>query len=293
MVEEQLLFVRIRGQVQGPYTIEKLQALVRRGQLSRLHEVSADKNVWKQASEYPVLFATTAGDAVRSHGEARRASESISSDIPDLEPSFDIQKGSWHYSNDGAQKGPVSFEQLRGLANSGSIGPDDLVWTEGMSEWAPARTVRGVISGAPFGAMSENGTVGKERIGGELIRTLTESRPWTGFIAIYVLTAGVVLLISGAAAIVVGARRSQVEAVAGGGFLILYAVVCIWGGQLLTLYNRSVGAFLRDSSSRKLDLSFRSLRRFWIFTSIILIVVLVNLIGVLIWAISVGLILMG
>lgn len=291
MVEEQL-FVRIRGHIQGPYTAEKLRTLVRRGQLSRMHEVSADRNVWKQASEYPDLFASSAVAAVRVHGENQRSDELLA-DTLGLEPPSVTHQGSWFYACDGAQKGPVSFEQLNTLLHSGSLSPDDLVWTDGMSEWMPARTVRGLGSGSPIGMNNDNGTVSKERIGGELIRTLTETRPWISFIAIYALTVGVLLLISGALAIVLGARRSRIELVSGGGFLILYAIVCLWGGQLLSSYNRSAQNFLRDSSSRKLDLTFRSLRRFWIFTSIILIVVLVNFIGVLIWGFSVGLILMG
>ena len=55
---EDQLYVRIRGRVQGPFDTEKLRALVRRGQLSRMHEVSNDGNDWKQASEYSELFAT-------------------------------------------------------------------------------------------------------------------------------------------------------------------------------------------------------------------------------------------
>lgn len=51
------LYLRVRGRVLGPYDEEKLQSLVRRGQLSRMHEVSTDGAHWVRASTYAELFA--------------------------------------------------------------------------------------------------------------------------------------------------------------------------------------------------------------------------------------------
>jgi hypothetical protein len=49
-------YIRIRGRVLGPYDMEKLQALVRRGQLSRIHEISGDGVNWLPAPTLPGLF---------------------------------------------------------------------------------------------------------------------------------------------------------------------------------------------------------------------------------------------
>ena len=46
---------------------------------------------------------------------------------------------------DNKQMGPVSSAELKRLATSGEIRPDDLVWREGMTEWAAARNVRGLF----------------------------------------------------------------------------------------------------------------------------------------------------
>jgi len=54
------LYLRVRGRVLGPYDQEKLQSLVRRGQLSRMHEVSTDGTHWVQAGTYPELFVAGA-----------------------------------------------------------------------------------------------------------------------------------------------------------------------------------------------------------------------------------------
>lgn len=68
---ENQLYIRIRGKILGPYNQEKLQSLSRRGQLSRLHEVSQDAANWVRASTYPELFLVEAlpGAVLRSLSE--------------------------------------------------------------------------------------------------------------------------------------------------------------------------------------------------------------------------------
>ena len=49
----------------------------------------------------------------------------------------------WYYAENDAQRGPVSREQLVQLIAAGRIAPEDLVWTDTMSNWAPAAQVPG------------------------------------------------------------------------------------------------------------------------------------------------------
>jgi hypothetical protein len=53
----------------------------------------------------------------------------------------------WHYTKDGQRFGPVSGQQLKELAATGQLGPDDLVWKEGMKQWLPASKVKGLLPG--------------------------------------------------------------------------------------------------------------------------------------------------
>lgn len=53
---EESFFVRSRGKVTGPFDLAGLQRLVRLGMLSRVHELSADKQNWLPASRTPGLF---------------------------------------------------------------------------------------------------------------------------------------------------------------------------------------------------------------------------------------------
>src|SRR3954454_8085111 len=52
----------------------------------------------------------------------------------------------WYYAKSGQQLGPVSAEDMQGLARSGALAGTDLVWSEGMSGWAEARTVAGLFA---------------------------------------------------------------------------------------------------------------------------------------------------
>jgi len=51
----------------------------------------------------------------------------------------------WYYARDNKQMGPVSAAELKRLASLGQLRPHDLVWREGLSEWAPAHSVRGLF----------------------------------------------------------------------------------------------------------------------------------------------------
>src|SRR5262245_48230408 len=51
----------------------------------------------------------------------------------------------WYYAQNGQQYGPVSGSQLQQLAAAGNIQPADLVWQEGMANWAPAGSITNLI----------------------------------------------------------------------------------------------------------------------------------------------------
>ena len=53
----------------------------------------------------------------------------------------------WFYAKDGQQAvGPVTATQLKQLAVSGQVGSNDLVWKQGMVQWAPASQIKGLLS---------------------------------------------------------------------------------------------------------------------------------------------------
>src|SRR4051812_1167520 len=53
----------------------------------------------------------------------------------------------WYYAKNGQQQGPVNSAQLKQMASAGQIGPDDLVFREGGTQWVAASTVAGLQFG--------------------------------------------------------------------------------------------------------------------------------------------------
>lgn len=56
---------------------------------------------------------------------------------------------SWFYAQNGERQGPVSEAEAQRLVEDGTIGPDTLVWSEGMENWAKASTVLPAMGGTP------------------------------------------------------------------------------------------------------------------------------------------------
>jgi hypothetical protein len=53
----------------------------------------------------------------------------------------------WHYTLNGQQAAaPISAVQLKQLAASGQLKPTDLVWQDGMTDWVPASSLKGLFS---------------------------------------------------------------------------------------------------------------------------------------------------
>ena len=52
----------------------------------------------------------------------------------------------WFYTANKHQMGPVSWEELKQLAESGLLKPNDMVWSDGMDEWVKAVKQRGLFT---------------------------------------------------------------------------------------------------------------------------------------------------
>ena len=112
-------FVRTRGRVSGPFDVGSLQKLVRRGMLSRAHEVSSDRQTWSSAGDFEELFPAAAAAA------APAAPAAVA------EPAAPSAAGTFYYVQAGQTVGPVSTAVMASLVRTGTIGPDDIVWSDG------------------------------------------------------------------------------------------------------------------------------------------------------------------
>jgi hypothetical protein len=51
----------------------------------------------------------------------------------------------WFYTIKGQKQGPVGSQQLKELAQQSILSPSDMVWKEGMQEWASASKIKGLF----------------------------------------------------------------------------------------------------------------------------------------------------
>jgi hypothetical protein len=287
-VEEQF-YVRIRGREQGPYDKEKLRSLVRRGQLSRMHEVSTNKVAWRQAADFPELFAAPDVRSPAGDGEASTATIGAPAAGYDQQtPAQDTKE--WYYAKNNVQSGPVSFEHLRALTQAGAVLGEDLVWKEGMSEWKPAWQMQGLHTIPLMTSVDPRRAHTADRIGGDIIRTMSDSKAWSGFVSVCTNVFGWILVTLSVLTFLFGVRKGNVAGTAGGLFGLLWGSIIVTAGIMLLGYNKNVGRFLVANSPESLDAAMRSLKSLWVFMSIILLIIIINVAATAIWAFSAGLV---
>ena len=70
-------YVRSRGRVSGPYSVDQLREMRRRGNLTSIHEISTDQDTWRLVSEAPDLFGSLGPPAA-----FRSAAAAVTDDSP-------------------------------------------------------------------------------------------------------------------------------------------------------------------------------------------------------------------
>ena len=85
-----------------------------------------------------------------------------------------------------------------------------------------------------------------------------------------------------------GADRGVAPLVATGLFLIIESVVIATGAILLLNYANRLSSLQYGRSSKVLESALDKLRAFWVYVSIVLIVILAFLAFVVIWVLAVG-----
>lgn len=72
----------------------------------------------------------------------------------------------WYYGSSAGQHGPVEENELRAMIASGGVGPQTLVWRDGMRDWVPLQSIpefglnQPVPYQAPYGGNPYGGAPG-------------------------------------------------------------------------------------------------------------------------------------
>ncbi len=73
---------------------------------------------------------------------------------------------SWYYALGDSEQGPIPAAELKALAVDGTIGPDTLVWKDGMPDWKRAAEVPGLLPAgnpAPAARTERRSSAGSSR----------------------------------------------------------------------------------------------------------------------------------
>ena len=206
-------YVRVRGRVQGPFSVEQLRVFIQKGQLSRIHEISQDQQSWSKVADFPELFAApmveqaptaAAGYSqpdVYQQPQYAAPQPQYQSPQPQYPGAGYPQQSApsaaepqWHYSQHGSQMGPVPQSTLQQMLATGQLSPETQVWTQGMGDWARARQVPQLAATAqatnPYAAPQTVGFVsqhtgsGTEKYHPAIIQSIAGSWIWVLYVVI-------------------------------------------------------------------------------------------------------------
>ncbi len=266
-------FVRIRGRVQGPFAVEKLRTLVRRGQVSRTHEVSEDGVSWSRAVDFAELFEAPTQVSIRESAEDAASKSAPQQESPPSEkiPSSGPEDA-WHYAVGASQKGPVNRATLQHLIQIEQLPPETEVWSTGMENWQPANTIPGLV---PESKSTQKRKRQKQRTpvsddihsARGLAPLLKSMRLWTMLIAIVGLVLCLIQLMRGIIDIAAN------HGVWGLGLLTATFIQGTAYALLLTFAIR-VGKYLEDRTELRLITAMRAMRTFWMYVGTLLCILL-------------------
>ena len=297
------LYVRVRGRVLGPYDEGKLQSLARRGQLSRMHELSEDSIHWIPASTYPELFVSGEADIPVVEPDPEPAPRKGMADQPPTDAAqLDQAKtaaGSasppqadqeWYYEKNGAEIGPVDYAMLQQMIAMGQLEPDTQVWTKGMAEWVVAGQVPGLVQ-PPMARTTGDNADGQslhDTLPLSLCRAAISSHRWVQFIAIITFVFAGLSVVGGILTLIDGADKGDRPDIAIGLFTLIDAVLFAVAGFLLISHGRHLGSLNYSKSPIVLEKALDSLRVLWIYISMILVVMLALFVSLVVMFVAGG-----
>lgn len=273
--------IRIRGRVQGPFEIAKIQELVHKGQVGRMHEVSADGHTWVAASSVPELFQAVLN---KSNAAVPPVATAVNEFAPgnaagNREVKAPLVSQDWYYSVGGGSEGPHSFAELQSLAASGRFQSYDNVWDPNKSAWIEAATIHGLdtqVAMAPqqMGVAAVITQPATESFASEKIGwALKSASGWLLFLSIWFLLVGILIVIGA----LIGLSTSEIEGITrpmGITTLIMGSLITFFGGLLLSAYTKASAASAQPTENACL-LAIQAQNRFWFFLSLLLMVMTV------------------
>ena len=245
-----LLWVKEKGRVLGPYTIDKLKELVDENWLSKMHLISADQMTWVDAGDYGngVLW-----DRTYSQPTEEPLQDESTEDLTVKTPSPPKEEVDWWYTRNGQQLGPIAIEQLKNMFGCGDLKPDEQVWTDGMKFWKAAKDVPEI---APY-CGGDIVPVPDSQLTEEFCKLANGARGWTMFISIALFVSAAASMIAGFTDLVHAIKTdSNPWLIISIGAIISGGVSVTAGLMILGISNR-MAAFAQEKSQDALSSAIR------------------------------------
>jgi len=299
------LYMRLRGRVLGPFDEEKLRSLARRGQLSRLHQLSSDGVNWVPASSYPDLFIVEDGRrrAAGQMGANASPVQNMEYAIPGPGALGNSNTGTagqaappaerpWYYETDGREQGPVSKSTLREMVRTGKLQPSNQVWTESMPKWAFVSQVMDFADLCETEQVATTPSQTQEASHSDdlpdgLCRVVVDSRPWILTISIITLGCAVLGFIGSFIMMLNGASEGVPVIVVAGLSGLVTNVLTGVGGFFLFSYASKLTALRYNKAPVVLERALTVLRTFWVYVAILMVVGTTFVAIVFVWTIAV------
>lgn len=293
-------YIRVRGEVLGPFELQKLQEMATRGQLSRIYEVSQDKITWERASAHPEFFplvgqggvipmatrfGTTAAQSQTSSPTFLASEQAM--ETPTLRtPDSGVPSGAppagqpsppdsleWYYQWEGTNNGPISQTELRRKLDSRELPPNVLVWNTTLPAWCPADKIFQHISQEYVSVkIAAEASPATGDLPQSLCQTALRTRPWTLFLTIMYWISAAIWFISGLAQIIGSSIARNPFLAIGGISAAITGIVWLIYGFFMYNYTHSLRSLRYSRSPVVLQKNLTDLYNYFLFKGVIYII---------------------
>jgi TM2 domain-containing membrane protein YozV len=134
-----MYYLRQQTRVSGPFSVEQVRTLLRKGRVARSDKISEDRTTWRPIGDCPEVV---------DHPLAAAPADAVASEP---QPVAVVEDGyEWFYAMGGAQQPTaIGTAALRDLVAAGSVQSKDLVWRAGFADWQPVSAVAELADAVP------------------------------------------------------------------------------------------------------------------------------------------------
>ena len=298
MTDTDRVYVRFRGRTLGPLTPDKVKDLIKRGQVTRMHELSGDGITWSKADEFgdffpplqPAGFGQFPGEAMGGPGMGGMGAPGMGGMAPGAVPPAPgggppmppgaggppamgasanpaHTSAQWFAHVKDNNEGPISYDQLQLWAHAKVLKPDSLVWNSSMESWKPAQEIMPELFSA-LGPTSqdeeeeEEDTIARGDIV-EITLELSKQSGWIIGLAVALFAFAIVLFVGQSVPLINPRLGTQTIEFMRPLLGLILGALLIGIGVMLLLYNGKVKQLVNEPNMANTHAATEALSHVW------------------------------